>query len=216
MSISFPLANPWADATLRRPTGLVIRQHKVVGVSTSPGSLVQQVYEWPGERWVGEFTLPPMERPQGMRWATLLMSLRGSVGSFLLGDPLATEPMGAAAALPGTPQADGAHAARARVLNIKTGLGAIGNWVKAGSYFSVGTTTDRRLHIVLRDASLNSSGKAALEIWPGLRTAGVGDEPIYFSNPTGKFMLTSEVEYRADVNGHYRSATVGFVEDLRA
>lgn len=212
MAISFPLDFP----THKAPITVTIRQRKVVGMSEAPGSLVQQTYEWPGERWEGEFSLPPMLRPDGMRWASWLVSLRGKVGSFLAGDPLAKQPMGAAAYLPGTPQVDGNQSALARVLAIKTGNGPLANWLLAGSFLSLGTGSARRLHMVLRDASLASNGKATLEIWPALRAAVAADDTVALVNTTGRFMLTSQAEYRADQNGHFRPATFSFVEDLRA
>lgn len=209
---TFPRAFP----THKNVRDIKIRARKVVGVNTSPGSLIAQTYEWPGERWEAEFSLPLMSRADGAPWAAWLISLRGPVGSFLMGDKTGAAPLGAAAANAGTPQVDGAQLALARVLNIKTGLGAVAGWLLAGSFLSLGTGASRRLHMVMADAALNSSGKATLDIWPALRANVANNDTVYLTNTTAKFMLaTSAPDYTIDTSGRYQPATISCVEDLR-
>lgn len=213
MSISFPRTFP----THKGIAGLTLRERKVAGIAEAPGSLVQQVYEWPGERWEGEFTLPPMRRENADPWLAWLSSLRGAVGSFLMGDPSRTRPRGLAFWTAGTPQVDGAQSARVRTLAIKTGLsGARAGWLKANSYLSLGTGSSRRLHKVLVDVDLDASGKATAEIWPALRAAVADNDTVYITDTTGKFMLAqSTVEQAIDNARIMRPARVAFVEDLR-
>ena len=211
MTITYPRAFP----THKNYRDITITQRKVVGVNTAPGSLVGQSYEWPGERWEAQISLPLMSRADGDAWEAWLISLRGPVGSFLLPVPGAT-PRGAAAATPGTPQADGAASARARTLAIKTALGATANYLRAGDWLSIGTGSSRRLHRVLVDASLDSSGKATLDIWPALREALTNSATLYVSSATGKFMLlNSSHDLKVDVAGRYQPAVISCVEDLR-
>jgi len=211
VTITYPRAFP----THKNYRDITITQRKVVGVNTAPGSLVGQSYEWPGERWEAQISLPLMSRADGDAWEAWLTSLRGPVGSFLLPVPGAT-PRGAAAATPGTPQADGAASARARTLAIKTGLGVVANYLRAGDWLSIGTGSSRRLHRVLVDASLDSSGKATLDIWPALREALTNSATLYVSSATGKFMLlNSSHDLKVDVAGRYQPAVISCVEDLR-
>ncbi len=208
---SFPLAFPSTPVR-----GITLRPRKVVGVNTSPGSLVSQVYEWPGERWEAEVSFPPLARAAAENLVAWLISLRGGVGSFLMGDPAGAVPRGAAASNAGTPQVDGAQLALARVLNIKTGLGATANWLRAGDWISLGTGSARRLHKVLADAALDSSGKATLDIWPALRANVANNATVYVSSATGRFMLGGgAVDYAIDAASHYRAATLSCIEDLR-
>jgi len=72
-----------------------------VGMSQSPFTGSQQVYEWPGEWWEAEFTLPPMSRTQAEQWIAFLTALRGSYGTFIIGDPAGKTPMGSVATQPG-------------------------------------------------------------------------------------------------------------------
>lgn len=208
---TYPLVFP----THQAPANLVVRSHKVVGLSSSPFSLQQQTYEHDGERWEGEFTLPPMQRAAAQKWIAWLRSLRGPIGSFLMGEPRCAIPLGAAAASPGTPQVDGVHAARARSLAVKTGLGTVPNWLLAGDMISIGLGLDRHLHEVQADASLASDGRATLELFPRLRTALTDGTTLYVSSATGLFRLTSSnVEHAIDAALHYRPAVIGCVEAL--
>lgn len=212
MTISFPLTFPTTG--IRE---IVFTPRKVVGVNTAPDSLVAQTYEWPGERWEAQVTPPPLARQDGEAFAAFLVSLRGPVGSVLLGDPAGATPLGSASATPGTPQVDGAHSARSRTLALKTGLGTVANYLRAGSWLSLGTGSSRRLHKILVDVSLDSSGKATLDIWPSLRSAVSNNAPVYLSSTTGKFMLnTSAPQYTIDVGSMFRFGAISFVEDLRS
>lgn len=211
MTITYPRTFP----THRNYKKITISKRKVVGVNTAPGSLVAQTYEWPGERWEGQIALPLMNRADGDAWDAWLTSLRGPVGSFLLPVPGAI-PRGAASATPGTPQVDGAVAARSRTLPLKTGLGAVANYLRAGDWLSIGTGSTRRLHKVLVDAGLDSSGKATLDIWPALREALVNSTTLYVAAATGKFMLAAATpDLDIDVAGRYQPAVISCVEDLR-
>lgn len=211
MTISYPRTFP----THKNYRDITITPRKVVGVNTAPGSLVAQSYEWPGERWEAQISLPLMTRADGDAWSAWLISLRGPVGTFLLPVPGAAA-RGAASATPGTLQADGAASARARTLAIKTGLGTTANYLRAGDWLSIGTGSSRRLHRVLVDASLDSSGKATLDIWPALREALSNSTTLYVSSATGKFMLTgSAPDLKVDVAGRYQPAVIACVEDLR-
>lgn len=211
MSIVFPLAFP----TTTGVKGITIRPRKVVGINTSPTSLISQTYEWQGERWEADVTLPVMARTEGEAWMAYLISMRGPVGSCLMGDPAGAVPRGAAAATPGTPQADGTHAAQARTLALKTGLGTVANYLRAGDWISLGTGSSRRLHKVLVDAALDGSGKTTLDIWPALREAVANSATVYVAAATGRFMLQAAPQYDIDVALLYRPAVIGFVEDLR-
>lgn len=212
MTISYPRTFP----THKGVRGIHIRQRKVVGVSTAPSSLIAQTYEWPGERWEADFTLPPMSRADGEAWIAWLISLRGPVGSFLMGDPAGATARGSAAGTPGTPQVNGAQSARARTLDIKTGLGTVSNYLRAGDWISLGTGSSRRLHKVLADASL-SSGNVTLDIWPSLRANVSNNDTVYVANATGRFMLAGNpTEYDIDVASLYRPNTIACIEDLRS
>lgn len=212
MSISYPLALP----THKNYRSIDIVQRKVVGVATSPFSLMQQTYEHPGERWEATIELAPMSRADGEAWMAWLISLRGPVGSFLLGDVAGATARGSAGVTPGTPQVNGAHAAQSRALAIKTGLGAVSNYLRAGDWIQLGSGTSSRLHKVLVDASL-TGGNVTLDIWPALRTAVANDAAVTVAACKGKFMLAQGgASYQVDSAAIVRGAPIACVEDLRS
>lgn len=72
-----------------------------VGVAKSPFTGSQQAYEFPGEWWEAQFSLPPMARADAERWISFLLALRGRSQSFFVGDPLGKIPQGGAAGFAG-------------------------------------------------------------------------------------------------------------------
>jgi len=63
------------------------RLQRVVGVSASPFTGAQQVYEHQGAWWEGEITLPPLLGAQAGAVRAFLARLHGQAGTFLYGDP---------------------------------------------------------------------------------------------------------------------------------
>lgn len=213
MAVTFPLSLP-----AKNYRSIEIVQRKVVGVSTSPFSLVPQTYEHPGERWEATIALAPMARADAEPWVAWLLSLRGPVGSFLLGDVAGATARGSAGAAPGTPQVDGNQSAQARTLAIKTGLvGPVSNYLRAGDWLQLGSGSTARLHKVLTDASLDISGKATLDIWPSLRAAVSNNATVTLASARGLFMLAGSAgSYEIDSAGIYRGGAIACVEDLRS
>jgi hypothetical protein len=207
---TYPLAFPSVGIKQATP-----RFNKVVGQNTAPGSLVAQVYEWPGERWEVDLDLPLMNRATAQVWEAWLLSLRGPVGSFLMAVIDAAQPLGAAASNAGTPQVDTDQAALSRVLKIKTGLGDVTGWLKAGDWIQLGSGNATRLHRNLSDASL-VMGKATLDIVPPLREAVADNAAIVVSGCKGKYMLSSAmVQSAIDSARRRQPVSITAVEDLR-
>ena len=146
----------------------------VVGISSDPFVLTQQVYRWPGAMWSVQVELPPMRRAAAEEWLGFLLSLKGKYGTFYIGDVDAKVPRGLAT---GTAVSSGTlNTARAESL-VTSGWTALGTGIlKRGDYIQVGTSTSRRLYKVLTDATSGTAGAATFDIFPPLRetlTAGV-------------------------------------------
>jgi hypothetical protein len=182
MSISYPLNMPGTPGAQK----ITLTATNVVGTSVSPFTKQTQVYEWPGEAWSAQVALPPMKRTTAEAWVTFLTSLRGMSGTFYIGDPLATTPLGVAT---GTPQVHGGQTAGSKTLATKGWSHSVTGILLAGDYIQVGTGSQKRLYKVLTDADSDSSGDVTLDIFPRLREALSDAQAITVSSPQGTFRL---------------------------
>lgn len=179
MAISYPL-------TLPNHTGvanITLRAVNQTAISSSPFTYQQQVFNHQGKRWEAEIQLPAMKREDAEQWLAWLLSLKGQVGTFELGDPNGATPRGAIGGSPvvaGSAQTGGS-------LDIDGCTTSVTGWLKAGDYVQVGT----QLYKVLQDVNTDSSGAATLELWPNIRTAPLDNDPVTVSNAVGRFRLNS-------------------------
>jgi hypothetical protein len=191
LTISYPLSLPTSPAF--RDAEFMLRD--VIGVSESPFTLEQQVYDWNAQRWECSLSLPPMTRAQAEPWLAFFLKLRGRKGTFLLGNPDGATPRGTPS---GTPLVNGAHSARASSLSIKGWTASAANVLKTGDMIQLGSGSTARLHKVLSDVSANGSGIATVDIMPALRTSYSDGAAIVTSSAVGLFRLTKEVGWSTD------------------
>lgn len=182
MSITYPLTPPSAPTF----NNVVMRALNVVGLSASPFTLETQAQEWPGEAWAFDGQIPPMKRADAEEWIAFLLALRGSSGTFYLGDPAAGTPRGVAT---GTPLVNGANAAGSKTLAIKGWTNSITNILKKGDYLQVGSGTSQRLYKSVTDANSDGSGHATIDIFPRLREALADNAAITTASCKGVFRL---------------------------
>ena len=174
MAISYPLNTP----TTIGIESIELRARNAVAVSQSPFTYKQQVVAHQGQTWEASVSIPSVRRDLAADWKAMLVALKGSVGTFLLGDPDYATPRGTVS---GTPTLSGT-AGDSTVSVTMTGT------LLAGDYIQLGTGSATRLHQVLVD----QSGSGNLEIWPDLRSTYSG-ETIIYSNPKGIFRLAQSV-----------------------
>lgn len=94
MAITYPLNTP----TNIGIANITLMAENAVAVSQSPFTFAQQIVAHPGQRWAASISLPPMKRQDAENWIAFLLSLKGQVGTFLLGDPNGVNDQGVAAA----------------------------------------------------------------------------------------------------------------------
>lgn len=171
MAIAFPLTMP-SVGSIR---SIEIRSNNAVAISQSPFTYESQAQKFPGQRWVADVSLAPMKRADAEQWVAWMLSLNGSYGTFLLGDPLGTQPRGtvSSATITGSVGASS-------VAVTMTGTLLAGDWIQLGAGISAS------LHKVLVD----QSGSGTLEIYPALRR-NVTSEAVSFTNAKGVFRLSS-------------------------
>lgn len=167
---------------------VIMSIRRVVGTTTSPFTLEDQSFKWPGERWGVDFEMPPItNRRIANEWKAFAVSLGGSWGMFLLGDPSAKKPLGVAT---GNPVVFGAN---------QTGNNLITNgWTPStnglllkGDYIQLGSGVTARLHMVTNDVNSDVNGRAVLNIEPELRSSPVAGSEVVVNDAKGLFKLSS-------------------------
>lgn len=188
MAISYPLALPTHTGIAK----IDLRAVQVTAMTMSPFTYKQQVVVHPGQRWEAEISLPPMKRADAEAWVGWLLSLRGRSGTFLLGDPLATSPIGNGG---GTPLVQGADQTGSTLV-IDGCTASQSTYLAAGDYIQLGSGASSQLYKVTQTASSDIAGNATLEIWPELRSSPADNATITVDAPKGLFRLsTNEVNW---------------------
>ena len=209
MAITYPLSTP----TNKTIASITLVARNVIGVSTSPFNFKQQVYQYSGQRWEADITLPRMAREDAEQWVAFLMSLYGQKGTFLLGDPLGGTARGSASTAAGTPVVNGASQTGG-TLNIDGLPASATGYLKAGDYIQLGSAATSQLYKVLADADSNGSGEASLDIYPNLRSSSADGATVVVSNAKGLFRLASNETSWNINNLAFYGITFGAVESL--
>lgn len=136
-----------------------------------------------------------MIRADAAQLEAVLLSLRGSYGTFLLG-PTGYEktPRGVAT---GTPLVDGASQS-GYALATKGWTAGVSGILLAGDWISFGFSIEY-LHRIAEDANSNGSGLATLQLTTRIRTLTTNNDPITVLSPKGTFRLI-EPSVRFSVN----------------
>ena len=185
MAIAYPVTPP---STGVRSESWSLEQ--AVGLSESPYTYSQEVYEHAGKRLRLEVQLVPMKRADAQAWIAFLASLYGRKGTFTWSPTIE----GTARGTPtGTPLVKGAGQTGG-TLAIDGATAGVTGWAKAGDWIQLGMGSSARLHKVLVDANSNGSGEVTLELWPGPRVAPADNEAVVVSSPKGVFRLASNLQ----------------------
>jgi hypothetical protein len=196
MAITYPLNTP----TTIGIESIELRAMNAVAVSQSPFTYKQQVISHQGQIWSASVSIPSVRRDLAADWKAMLVALKGSVGTFLLGDPDYVTPRGTVS---GTPTLSGT-AGDSTVSVTMTGT------LLAGDYIQLGTGSAARLHQVLVD----QSGSGNLEIWPDLRSTYSGETVIY-SSPKGVFRLGNSTTSWSIDNASFYGISFEAIEALQ-
>lgn len=209
MAITYPLSTP----TNKTIAAIRLTAKNVVGVSTSPFNFKQQTYQFQGQRWEADITLPQMNRENAEEWVAFLMKLYGQKGTFLLGDPLGGTARGSASSAAGTPVVNGASQTGGTLAIDGLPASATG-YLKAGDYIQLGSAATAQLYKVLNDADSNGSGEATLDIWPNLRSSPADGATVVVADAKGVFRLASNESNWNINNLAFYGITFGAVESL--
>lgn len=184
MAISYPLALPTSPLA----QSITIRQVNVTAISQSPFTFQQQTIAHTGQRWEADVQLPPMSRAQAANWIAFLSSLKGQIGTFIMGDPAGQTVLGEGG---GTPLVNGAGQTGGE-LAIDGATLSQTDWLKAGDYVQLGTAGTTTLHLVLTGADTDGAGAVTLDLWPSVRTAPADGAALTVSATSGRWRLNTK------------------------
>ncbi len=172
MAIAYPI-----DLPANGITSIEWRALNAVATSQSPFTYKQQVIAHGGQRWEATVNIAPLNKASAATWKAALISLKGSSGTMLLGNPVYDVPQGTVSAC--TLSGDA---------GVETASVTMTGSLKAGDYIQLGSGSSAKLHQVLVD----QTGTGALEIWPALRTT-YSNQSVIFNAPKGLFRLSQNM-----------------------
>jgi hypothetical protein len=185
MTISYPLAMP----TVTNIRSIDLTATNAVSYSRSPFTFAGQAQEFTGKMWQATVTLPAMKRAAAEEWIACVLSLKGQVGTFNMGDPVAATPRGSArdadSILINGALTNGSAIALDDCPASQTG------YLKAGDYLQIGTGPTQQLFKVLANADTNSSGETTVDVWPNVRTTIADNAAVTVQSTKGIFRLSS-------------------------
>ena len=206
MAISYPLTMP----THTGIRNVELRATNAVAYSRSPFTFSGQAHAYAGKAWQADITLPPMKRTNAEQWIAFLLSLKGQLGTFYLGDPRACTPLGSARDAD-TILVNGAVSSGDTV-NIDSAPASRSDYLKAGDYMQIGTGTSRQLFKVLTDVDTNGSGQATVDVWPNVRTTIANNSAVTVQSAKGIFrLITNEQAFSINEASVY-GITFGAIE----
>jgi hypothetical protein len=187
MAITYPLSLPTTIGIAE----IELRANNVVGVSQSPFTFAQQVVQHQGQRWEASVSIPPVRKDLAEEWIAFLISLKGPVGRFYMGDPNMATPRGTISAGALVTLASAASAGDETVALTKSGGPEKSNVLLPGDYIQIGTDSSRTLHKVLNTVDWDINGAGTADIWPHIRGTVSSGTSVVHQSTTGKFRLTS-------------------------
>jgi len=181
--ITYPLNIP-----LEAYASISFEGDNIVGATRSQFTLKGQVQEFEGSIWQATVNYPELDVATAQPIAGFLMSLRGRLGSFLLGNPAQPNPQGAASTTASSPVVDGAAQTGFELL-VRSAPSSLVDWLKVGDYIQIGPSSRARLHILTDDATTAADGTATLDIWPALREPTLDGDVVIYNSARGVFRL---------------------------
>tara|TARA_B100001057_G_scaffold488345_1_gene572535 strand:+ start:2335 stop:2964 length:630 start_codon:yes stop_codon:yes gene_type:complete len=180
---TYPLTFPTTQGVQKSSWGL----QRAVGISTSPFTGSQQVYEHDFALWKATITLPPMNRATSAEYQTFFMQLHGRKGTFLMGDPDGKTQRGNATQSSITIASN--TAIGAYDIPVSGLTNSQSNALVKGDYIQFGTGSSAKLHMIMDNASASGSGTVTLKVEPALKVAITTSTSCVITNTVGVWRM---------------------------
>ena len=189
--------------------GLDILPRDTIDRNESPFTLSEEVYDWGGEMWTIDGTLPKMDRAKSAAFKGFLLNLKGRKNPFLFPVP-EPEPLGVAT---GTPLVNGAGQT-GNVLDTQGWTPDVTGILKTADWLNLGTAASTRLYMVTADVDSDGSGNASIPLWPSLRSSPSDSAAVTVHDCKGLFRLTKNYGWGKDINKHFSFQPFSAMEAL--
>ena len=186
MAVEYPV-----DIPLEEFSSVEVEPVDINQVRPATFTGVDRVQSFEGDYWKINLRYQNLDVALGREVMAFVMSLRKSVGTFVVSFPGYGSPLGNARNTAVTPLVDGGGQAGNRVLNIKNATPDVQDWLLAGDIIQVGPDTRPHWHTVLTDVDTDSSGKASIDIWPAARSTVIDNDTLVLNNPRGLCRIVS-------------------------
>lgn len=155
-------------------------QRVASAMSASPYTYQQQVYKWPGNMWAVQGAFPPMRREDAETVLGFMSLLRGSAGTFIMGDPVYTGPRGSILDEIDLGATFDATNARSETISLKGLTPFASGILLPGDYLQHGSGATQRMYKVIGGDPIDadSGGNADVPVFPTVRSAIDADDAI--------------------------------------
>ncbi len=208
MAISYPLSLPTSIGIAQ----IELRATNAVAISRSPFTFSTQVHAYTGQSWQADVTLPSIRRDLAEDWVAWLISLKGQLGTFYLGDPNAATPRGSARDTDTIKVASAVSSGG--TISINSAPASQTDYLKAGDYMQIGLGVSRQLFKVLNDVDTDGAGAATVDVWPNVRTSIASTTPITVENTKGIFRLSSNEQSFSINEASFYGISFGAMESI--
>ena len=149
-----------------------------VAISQSPFTFKSSTHFYGGQQWAVDVTYPPLERSEAEEIIAFLLDLRGSVGTFRMGDPNAVKTRGDATGGFTLSNATNINDEKITVSQLGTN-----NKFAVGDYLEL----NGQLLKILRQNPVSGD----IHVWPRIRKVSKQGDSVYYEKPRGLFRLKS-------------------------
>lgn len=208
MAISYPLSLPTSIGIAQ----IELRATNAVAISRSPFTFATQVHAYTGQSWQADVSLPSIRRDLAEDWVAWLISLKGQLGTFYLGDPNAATPRGSARDTDTIKVASAVSSGG--TISINSAPASQTDYLKAGDYMQIGLGVSRQLFKVLNDVDTDGAGAATVDVWPNVRTSIASTTPITVENTKGIFRLSSNEQSFSINEASFYGISFGAMESI--
>jgi len=191
MTISFPL-----DLPAHQFTSFSLTPECSGALLKSEFTYKQQMQDYGGQAWVADVTVRDLQEEVAREWVAFAASLSGSLGTFMLGDPIMSTPRGQVGI--DTILVDGGGQT-GQTISLKQFGPLQDNALMKGDYLQIGLN----LYVVLNDVGSDLAGELTVDIFPKLRSSYADNTPVITSNPRGQFRAVSPIQWSCNEQKFY-------------